>query len=92
MVAQLLNNSGELRAEIISMGMGLFLSSSSNYPSEIVEAISLKMRVLRNDLIPINREYNDATAERQIVIRNTILSKGLPGDPLVRRMWGFRCK
>jgi hypothetical protein len=48
------------------------------------------MRVLRNDLIPINREYNDATAERQIVIRNTILSKGLPGDPLVRRMWGFR--
>ena len=90
MVAQLLNNSGELRAEIISMGMGLFLSSSSNYPSEIVEAISSKMRVLRNDLIPINREYNDATAERQIVIRNTILSKGLPGDPLVRRMWGFR--
>ena len=89
-VSQLLTNSGDLRTEIITMGMGLFLSSNNNYPSSIVEKISLKMRALRSNLIPMNREYNDTSAERQIVIRDTILNKGLPGDPLVRRMWGFK--
>lgn len=56
-------------------------------PEEWV-AVELKRR--RAALLRLNDEYALAAPTRQIEIRNEILAQGLPGDPLVRRMWAFR--
>lgn len=44
----------------------------------------------RVELIKLNEGYTLAPPTRQIEIRNEILEKGLPGDPLVRRMWAMK--
>ena len=38
----------------------------------------------------LNGEYSLAPAVRQIEIRNEVMGKGLPGDPMVRAMWARR--
>ena len=49
-----------------------------------------RMKRLRGDLLRLNSEYTMANSARQIEIRNEILKQGLPGDPLVRRMWAMK--
>ena len=42
------------------------------------------------ELMRLNDENTGAAPSRQIEIRAEILNTGLPGDPIVRRMWAFR--
>lgn len=49
-----------------------------------------ELKRLRSDMLRLNREYTMANSDRQIEIRNQILKDGLPGDPIVRRMWSMR--
>jgi pSer/pThr/pTyr-binding forkhead associated (FHA) protein len=52
--------------------------------------VAAELKRLRATLIRLNDEYSLAAPARQIEIRNEILASGLPGDPIVRRMWAFR--
>ena len=52
--------------------------------------VAAELKRLRNDLLKMNSEYTLANSVRQIEIRNEILRQGLPGDPMVRRMWSMR--
>lgn len=52
--------------------------------------VAAELKRLRATLIKLNDEYALAPPARQIEIRNQILDSGLPGDPIVRRMWAFR--
>ena len=54
------------------------------------EWVAAELKRLRATLIKLNDEYSLAAPARQIEIRNQILATGLPGDPIVRRMWAFR--
>ena len=54
------------------------------------EWLAAELKRLRTALLRLNDEYTMAIPTRQIEIRNEILKTGLPGDPLVRRMWAFR--
>ena len=49
-----------------------------------------KLKEVRAELLKLNTEYTAASPVRQIAIRNQILERGLPGDPVVRRMWASR--
>ena len=44
----------------------------------------------RAEISQLSNEYTMASLDKQIEIRDTVLRKGLPGDPLVRRMWVMR--
>ena len=67
----------------------IFLSEGKN-SEESLEAFSSDVKNLRNPIIRLARDYNSAVPEEKIRIRDTILEQGLPGDPVVRRMWGFK--
>ena len=54
------------------------------------EWVAGRLKQLRGELIRLNGEYTLASTTRQVEIRNHILARGLPGDPLVRRMWAMR--
>jgi len=52
--------------------------------------VAAELKRLRAPLLQSNGAYTGAAPPRQIEIRDEILARGLPGDPLVRRMWAFR--
>jgi len=54
------------------------------------EWVAAELKQLRKALMRLNDEYAMAGPSRQIEIRSQMLGIGLPGDPLVRRMWSFR--
>ena len=55
-----------------------------------VEAFTRDFKKMRLPLIKLSRDYNSASDEQKIEIRDSILRQGIPGDPVVRRMWGFK--
>ncbi len=56
----------------------------------IEEWLQRELKAMRDNLLRLNNEYSMAAPTRQIEIRNEILAAGLPGDPVVRRMWAIR--
>jgi pSer/pThr/pTyr-binding forkhead associated (FHA) protein len=54
------------------------------------EWVAAELKRLRNDLMRVNGEYTLANPARQIEIRADILRNGIPGDPMVRRMWSMK--
>lgn len=54
------------------------------------EWTAAELKKQREALLRLNNEYTLAAPARQIEIRNEILRNGLPGDPIVRRMWSLR--
>ena len=79
----------EARGKILANAIVIFLSEGKS-SEENLEAFSRDVKELRNPIIRLARDYNSAVPEEKIRIRDTILEQGLPGDPVVRRMWGFK--
>ncbi len=79
----------EARGKIIANAIVIFLSEGK-VSEERLEAFSGDVKNLRNPIIRLARDYNSAAPEEKIRIRDTILGQGIPGDPIVRRMWGFK--
>lgn len=86
--------SGSGRQSLIAGGIAARLSTEAGSltlkgmkPEEWVAA---ELKRLRNDLMRMNSEYTLANPARQIEIRAEILRNGLPGDPMVRRMWAMK--
>ena len=79
----------EARGKILANAIVIFLSEGKS-SEESLEAFSRDVKELRNPIIRLARDYNSAVPEEKIRIRDTILEQGIPGDPVVRRMWGFK--
>jgi hypothetical protein len=41
----------------------------------------------RLPLVQLNNDYDSSSPEKSIEIRSQIMGMGIPGDPIVRRMW-----
>lgn len=54
------------------------------------EKIGKEFASFRVRMQELNRKYNTALPEEAIQIRDQILKEGLPGDPVVKRMWSLR--
>jgi len=77
------------RERLLRRAILLFLAKDT--PSEKESgAFAADLKNYRMPLIKLGREYNAASDEGKIGIRDTILARGIPGDPVVRRMWGFK--
>lgn len=77
------------RERILRKAIVIFLSPGEVREAEL-ENFSRELKKMRTPLIRLGRDYNTASDERRIRIRDEILSLGIPGDPVVRRMWGFK--
>jgi len=77
------------RQRVLALAMEIFLRGEQVGDGRL-EEFAREFKQLRMPLIKLGREYNTAPDEKKIVIRDSILSQGLPGDPVVRRMWGFK--
>ena len=83
------------REAIIAGGIALCLSSKpGNLKSADGQAgpvwIAARLKELRKTIQDLDNEFGRALPERQIVIRGQVMATGLPGDPVVRRMWAAR--
>lgn len=52
--------------------------------------IENKFKKYRKEILKMNDEYSLASLEDKVKIREKVLDVGLPGDPVVRRMWAMR--
>ena len=77
------------RQTILAKAIAIFLADEQPPDSEL-DAFVQELKRMRQPLIRLAGEYNTAADERKIEIRDQILQSGLPGDPAVRRMWGFK--
>jgi len=80
---------GKPRETVLAKAIALFLADGT-VPEAELETFGRELKALRMPLIQLGRDYNTAPDERKIAIRDQILQQGLPGDPVVRRMWGFK--
>lgn len=82
------------RRGLIAGGIALQLAPpSANLKvgeAELKDWLAAELKKQRATLLNLNAEYGRVGLERQIEIRNEILKLGLPGDPVVRRMWAGR--
>jgi len=82
---------GHGRDALLSSGILLVVGRDSS--QILIDGVRLeewstrKLNDLRTELITLDREYQLASPERQIEIREKILRLGLPGDPVVRQYW-----
>ena len=77
------------RQAVLAKAIAVFLADET-LPEAEMNAFCKEIKDLRMPLIKLGRDYNTAPDEQKIVIRDQILRQGLPGDPVVRRMWGFK--
>lgn len=83
------------RTALIAGGIAARLSTSEASAVMIggtraEEWVAERMKRLRADLMKLNADYTLASADQAIMIRNKVLEQGLPGDPVVRRMWSMK--
>lgn len=83
------------REAVIAGGIAARLTTTSGSDVHIKnkkpeEWIADELKKLRGTLLRLNEEYSLATLTRQIEIRSEILKNGIPGDPVVRRMWAMK--
>jgi len=77
------------RERVLCKAIAIFLWEG-DAPEGEVDRLVREFKGLRSPLIKLGREYNTAPVEEKIRIRDEILRQGLPGDPVTRRMWGFK--
>ncbi|MBQ9502624.1 MAG: FHA domain-containing protein [Lentisphaeria bacterium] len=79
----------DAREKLLRRAVLLFLARGAASEKEAGD-FAADLKNYRMPLIKLGRTYNTAPDEEKIVIRDSILKRGLPGDPVVRRMWGFK--
>ena len=82
---------GSGRIALIAGGVALQLSTGEIKPKindvPLDQWLIAELKKNRTAIFKLNKEYTLAEPQRQIDIRTKILELGLPGDPIVRRMW-----
>ena len=92
MLGMAANSTG--RKAIIAAGVAYRLATDPSKlkigDKELEAWIVERMEAMRADLRKLGQEYDLANPGRQIEIREQVLQVGIPGDPVVRRMWTSR--
>jgi hypothetical protein len=75
------------RRSLIGRALAIHLAPDGRFSRDVCEKVADDFKKFRLPLVLLNNEYDAATPERGIQLRTQIMAKGLPGDPIVRRMW-----
>lgn len=86
MVQRLKDFRGSERAEIVA---GYFADFFSPNPTDVAKrTLKLRFDRLRKEMITLGERYSlEVDPEKQLAIREEILSKGIPCDPVVQPKW-----
>ena len=58
--------------------------------TDIGEWLQSELKKNRSEVFELNTKFGTAPLKEQIAIRGSILQAGLPGDPILRRMWAMQ--
>lgn len=78
------------RPGLLANGIAIFLAGKNDLPPDAPEQFMNALKKYRGELMKLDAEFSSAPPARAIEIRDEILQRGLPGDPLVRKMWSKR--
>ena len=78
------------REGLLARGIAIFLASTKALPENVPENYMKALKKYRAPLIKLDSGFSSAEPEQAIRIRDEILRLGIPGDPLVRKMWSKR--
>jgi pSer/pThr/pTyr-binding forkhead associated (FHA) protein len=82
------------RAALIAGGIAAYLAPAAPGPEgaaqTMAEWTAARFKQYRATILKLNHAFDGAAPEEQIQLRGEILDAGLPGDPVVRRMWAMR--
>ena len=78
------------REFIVSRGVASYLLPDGTKQRTLSKEIEQSFASLKREILKLNREYNIAMPEEALKIRGKIIKNGLPGDPIVKKMWQQR--
>ena len=79
-----------VRDVIWGIRIAIFLANPKTLPETAPENYMKALKKYRAPLIKLDSGFSSAEPEQAIRIRDEILQLGIPGDPLVRKMWSKR--
>ena len=86
-----LANTGDMktlpRRSLIGRGAALYLAPEGMFEVSARDKLADDFKRFRAMIQQQSQAFDGATPEESIRIRDRILEEGLPGDPVVRRMW-----
>lgn len=86
MVRRLKDYRGSDRAEIVAGYYADFFSSSPNDTAK--RTLGLRFAKLKRELIDLGERYQlETNPDRQLKLRDEIMEKGIPGDPVLHAKW-----
>lgn len=82
------------RRALIAGGIAMHLATGDKKPQvdgkDVDKWLQAELKKNRAEVFELNSRFNTAPLRKQIEIRRQVLTVGLPGDPIVRRMWVMR--
>jgi hypothetical protein len=78
------------REFIVSRGIAAYLLPDGNRQRALTGEVENSFSSFKRAILKLNREYNIAMPEDALKIRGQIIKTGLPGDPIVKKMWQQR--
>ena len=78
------------REYLISRGIAAYLSHEGKKQDELKQEIEQSFTALKRKVLNLNKEFNLAMPEEAVKVRWKIISTGIPGDAIVKKMWGQR--
>jgi hypothetical protein len=79
-----------LRTSLIGRGVALYLAPRGLFEDGAGAALAADFKTFRARFHTLNADFDAARPEDSIAIRDRVLAEGLPGDPVVRKMWAKR--
>lgn len=86
MVQRFKDKKGSERLEIVA---GYFADYFSSQPTDVAKrALSLRFAALKRELVALGERYQFETdPEKQLKLRDEIIDRGIPGDPVMHSKW-----
>ena len=78
------------REFIVSRGIASYLLPDGEQQRILSKELEQSFSLFKRTIIKLNRDYNIAMPEEALKIRGQIIKAGLPGDPIVKKMWQQR--
>ena len=78
------------REFIVSRGIASYLLPDGEKQRTLSKEVEQSFSIFKRDILKLTREYNIAMPEDALKIRGQIIKTGLPGDPIVKKMWQQR--
>lgn len=75
------------RRSILGRALAIHLAPDGRYSRDVCERVAEDFKKYRLPLVKLNNDYDAAPPEKAIEFRNQVMAMGIPGDPIVRRMW-----